>query len=53
MLKMKRLTNIYGGLLDISARKDMELFHQEHSICGKEALVIRNGETLLRLLNPS
>ena len=29
--------------MDINARKDLDLFHKEHSVVNREALVVKNG----------
>jgi hypothetical protein len=39
-----------GGLLDVTQRKDLELFHKEHSVVGREALVVRGGKVVERFV---
>jgi hypothetical protein len=39
-----------GGLLDITERKNLELFHKEHSAVGREAIVIRGGKIVKRFV---
>jgi hypothetical protein len=37
-------------LLDITPKKDLELFHKEHSVFGREALVVRQGKVVERFV---
>lgn len=39
-----------GGLLDITHKKDLELFHREHSVVNREAIVVRNGRVVERFI---
>ena len=39
-----------GGLLDITQKKDIDLFHREHSVFGREALVVRHGKVVERFV---
>ena len=39
-----------GGLLDITQKKDLDLFHKEHSIFNREALVMRGGKVVERFV---
>jgi hypothetical protein len=35
-----------GGLLDTTVKKNIDLFHKEHSIYKREAIVVKNGEII-------
>jgi hypothetical protein len=39
-----------GGLLDITQKKNLELFHKEHSVVRREALVVRKGKVVGRFI---
>ena len=39
-----------GGLLDTTPKKDLDLFHKEHSIANREAIVIRDGVIVRRFV---
>ena len=36
--------------MDVTKKKDFELFHKEHSIVNREAIVIRGGATTERFI---
>jgi hypothetical protein len=39
-----------GGLLDITPKKDLSLFHKEHSVANREAIVLRGGVVVQRFI---
>ena len=39
-----------GGLLDVTPKKDLELFHKEHSVVNREAIVVKDGVVVQRFV---
>jgi hypothetical protein len=39
-----------GGFLDVTPKKNFDLFHKEHSVVGREAIVCKDGKITERFI---